>query len=1314
MLSDKSKNKMRRARQFLIFAVTFAVLPAAALAQNWNQAPNNPAPGNNLPGPIWNANAPGFVGPQSAAISITGNGGFGGSLSIGGASGFGGFSPAAALSISAPQAYFGNGVKGTIIGAYAGFTTAGDILTDGLVKAGSFQGDGSLLTLLNAGNLASGIVPLARLSGTYNIDISGHATYLGSSTAVTADGTGNLSAAVVTTPSICLSGDCKNAWPAGGGGGGGTVTSVGAGQGLTAPVDPIVGAGTLNVGTGTGITVGADSVSLDTAFTDNRYVNVSGDSMTGDLNGPRFIASTQLNSGGTLVVSGNSTLSASTGFGGYAPDATWRVSSPNAYYGNGVIGTIIGAGGGQGAGDLKSDGTIQGSTVKGTSQLCIGADCRNVWPAGGGGGGTVTSVGAGQGLTATTDPIVGAGSLSVGAGTGITVGADSVALDTAYADARYLNTTGDTVTGNLQGAQSISAGNFAPDATWRVSSPSAYFGSGAVGTIIGAGGGQGAGDLKSDGTIQGTTLKGTNICFGSDCRSAWPVGGGGGSVTSVSAGTGIVATPNPITGAGSVALDTAYADARYLNTTGDTVTGNLQGAQSISAGNYAPDATWRVSSPSAYFGDGVNGTIIGAGNVQSAGSLRSDGTIQGGIVKGLNQLCIGADCRNVWPDSFVNNDTLQMVTARGATTNILSSFQGGISAAGGTAGAFTGNVTVNSGNLTASGGVIASGDGFNGICATSGAGCSGGNMAIGGTVKAEAFCLPGSPPGGGCVNTWSTLGTITQVTAGNGLTGGGTSGPVTLDVQAGNGIIVSGDTVQLDPNYAAGPYVRKVGDTMTGSLTISGGVSNLSVGGSATVSGGLNLGSASGAAVGSLRQSGATVTVNSQGSYTSPGYFFGPSGSPEIYYDNQSSLYLTTTAGLTVPALTISPGNPVAVPSGLGLWTKQKAYFQITAPYGTGNRVEIGNGSGGGNYGFYVKNGPSAAKFENGNTLTGVSLADATLAINAYNASGPVYVGHFENSAGGPTKVDLANTDFGVVSQGAGTYGGTFTTRSSTAGAYLAGSLYGVAAYGPAGGYSIYASGPSYFTGGALNAAGGLLVSGADAQINTRLGIGTAPSTKLQVWGSGGLTIDSKFTGRMQIGADGNGNFGGIWFGTDTTNATGLFLGQKDATRLGVWNGNQWAFWINNVGNGYLRGQIFVNQPQNAGDVAEPAEIVSAIEKGDVVVVDSFDYKTDRPQFRRAETAYDRRVAGVISTNPSVILAGNENDDHLAVSGIVPVKVDASYAAVKLGDLLTSSVTPGYAMKASDPEKSRGAVIGKALEPLKSGQGKILMLVTLQ
>ncbi len=64
---------------------------------------------------------------------------------------------------------------------------------------------------------------------------------------------------------------------------------------------------------------------------------------------------------------------------------------------------------------------------------------------------------------------------------------------------------------------------------------------------------------------------------------------------------------------------------------------------------------------------------------------------------------------------------------------------------------------------------------------------------------------------------------------------------------------------------------------------------------------------------------------------------------------------------------------------------------------------------------------------------------------------------------------------------------------------------------------------------------------------------------------------------------------------------------------------------------------------------------------------------------------------------------------QVALAGRVPVKVDASYGAIRAGDLLVASATPGRAMRADQP--ATGTVIGKAMEALEAGQGTIMMMV---
>jgi hypothetical protein len=102
-------------------------------------------------------------------------------------------------------------------------------------------------------------------------------------------------------------------------------------------------------------------------------------------------------------------------------------------------------------------------------------------------------------------------------------------------------------------------------------------------------------------------------------------------------------------------------------------------------------------------------------------------------------------------------------------------------------------------------------------------------------------------------------------------------------------------------------------------------------------------------------------------------------------------------------------------------------------------------------------------------------------------------------------------------------------------------------------------------------------------------------------------------------------------------------------------------------------------------------------------------------------TPYDTRVVGVVSGagsyRPAIVLdAGNASEGRTALSlvGKVYCMVDATFAAIHVGDLLTTSTNPGHAMKATDPARTHGAIIGKALRALEEGSGLIPMLVALQ
>jgi len=104
-----------------------------------------------------------------------------------------------------------------------------------------------------------------------------------------------------------------------------------------------------------------------------------------------------------------------------------------------------------------------------------------------------------------------------------------------------------------------------------------------------------------------------------------------------------------------------------------------------------------------------------------------------------------------------------------------------------------------------------------------------------------------------------------------------------------------------------------------------------------------------------------------------------------------------------------------------------------------------------------------------------------------------------------------------------------------------------------------------------------------------------------------------------------------------------------------------------------------------------------------------------------SSTAYDKKVVGIVAGagnyRPGIVLDhknGAEARVPISVLGKVSCKADATYGPIEVGDLLTTSPTPGHAMKACDPQRSFGSVIGKALKPLRQGAGQVDVLIALQ
>jgi hypothetical protein len=118
----------------------------------------------------------------------------------------------------------------------------------------------------------------------------------------------------------------------------------------------------------------------------------------------------------------------------------------------------------------------------------------------------------------------------------------------------------------------------------------------------------------------------------------------------------------------------------------------------------------------------------------------------------------------------------------------------------------------------------------------------------------------------------------------------------------------------------------------------------------------------------------------------------------------------------------------------------------------------------------------------------------------------------------------------------------------------------------------------------------------------------------------------------------------------------------------------------------------------NAFDLAERYPASENLEPGTIVSLDSL-----KSVYVKRADVDDSTVVGIVSTDPGLVL-GWENNDELkdapfvslvAMAGRVPLKVNGQGGAIRIGDLISLSATPGYGMKVSSQSKQ---VVGVALE----------------
>lgn len=183
----------------------------------------------------------------------------------------------------------------------------------------------------------------------------------------------------------------------------------------------------------------------------------------------------------------------------------------------------------------------------------------------------------------------------------------------------------------------------------------------------------------------------------------------------------------------------------------------------------------------------------------------------------------------------------------------------------------------------------------------------------------------------------------------------------------------------------------------------------------------------------------------------------------------------------------------------------------------------------------------------------------------------------------------------------------------------------------------------------------------------------------------------------------------------DSLSGTALYAiarGNGDAALHAVATGGGFA--------GVFEGALRIT---GGSDLSEPFDIRPSVHgskpiPGMVVSIDD-----ERPgQLVISSVAYDRKVAGVISgaggIKPGMVMGQEgtiaDGANPVALSGRVYCLADAGFGVIQPGDLLTTSETPGHAMRVADYPRAQGAVIGKAMTALEKDRGLVLVLVSLQ